>query len=123
MSLLCSRYSLNRKRREEIGIAAQALRYALLGEDDGSHQADGNQNVKRAAGQVLPEVAHTVFLHMGQAPDEAPQHRDAAGGGDEVLHRQAHGLGEVAEGHLAGIGLPVGVGGEAGGGVKGQMPA
>ena len=104
-------------------IAAQGLGHALLGKNQGAHQTDGEQNVQGAAHQILPEIAHAVLLNSGQTPDQAPQHRNAAGGGDEVLYRQTHGLGEIAQGDLAGIGLPVGVGGETGGGVKGQMPA
>ena len=46
---------------------------------------------------------------------------DTDRGRDEVLHRQAGHLRDVAERALAGVGLPVGVGDEAGGGVEGLV--
>ena len=58
-----------------------------------------------------------------KAADEREHHRDAGGGGNKVLHRQAQHLGQIGQRRLAGVGLPVGVGHKAGGGVERQMPA
>ena len=57
---------------------------------------------------------------------EAADHRGEGGdpdrGGDEVLDRQPRHLGEVGEGRLAAVVLPVGVGDEGGGGVEAEVP-
>ena len=68
------------------------------------------QDSDGAAHQVDPEVAELAGVAAGQAAHE--RHRDghADRGGDEVLHRQAGHLHQVALGGLAGVGLPVGVG-------------
>ena len=62
----------------------------------------------------------------GLAPHEAAYQGDddghAGGGGDEVVHRKPHHLGEVAGRQLAAVVLPVGVGDEADRGVQRQLP-
>ena len=57
----------------------------------------------------------------GEGAGERRGHRDAGGGGGEVLHRQPGHLGEVGERRLAPVALPVGVGDEAHGRVEGQV--
>lgn len=49
---------------------------------------------------------------MGEAPYEGHRDGHADGGRDEVLHREATGLHDVAHGLFAGVRLPVGVGDE-----------
>ena len=83
----------------------------------------GEHHIQYRPGQVHPKVADGAGLGAHETADQGEQHGDACACGDKVLDGQAHGLGEVGEGDLPGIGLPVGIGGEAGGGVKGQVPA
>jgi hypothetical protein len=84
--------------------------------------ADRQQQVKGDAGHVGPEVADTCTIGprtigAGRlAPREAPKqrecNRDAGGGRQEVMNRQPEHVAEDRQG-LAGIALPVGVGGKA----------
>ena len=67
--------------------------------------------------QKLPS---SPVLRAGEAAHQRHRHGHADRGGDEVLHRQAGHLHQVALGGLAGVGLPVGVGDEADRGVPRQ---
>ena len=73
------------------------------------------------AGEVDPEVADRRRPPAGEAADQRGHGRHAGGRRHEVLHRQAHHLGEVAHRRLAAVGLPVGVGHEADGGVEREV--
>ena len=68
--------------------------------------------------QKLPMVS---FSLLGNAANEGDGDRDADCRRYEVVVREPGHLREVAHGRLAAIGLPVGVGGERGGGVEGQI--
>ena len=52
-------------------------------------------------------------LPTGKSTDEGYGHGHAGGGGEEVLDGEPQHLGEDAHGGLAGVGLPVGIGGKA----------
>ena len=73
-----------------------------------------------AAHQVDPEVADRAGPAAGQAADQGDGHADADDRRDEVLHREAGHLREVAHGRLAAVVLPVRVGHEADRGVPRQ---
>ncbi len=47
------------------------------------------------------------------SPHQRRGNGDAGGGGDEIVNRQRHHLGEIRHGGFAAVALPVGVGGEA----------
>ena len=59
----------------------------------------------------------------GDAAHECRGKRDAGGGGAEVVNHQRDHLREVGHGGFAGVALPVGVGGEADGGVEREVRA
>ena len=84
------------------------------------HQRQRQQDVERAAGQIHPEVADGPGGVARKPARQRDQHRHAGGRRDEVLDRQAEHLGQVAQRGLAAVALPVGVGGEADGGVEGE---
>ncbi len=89
-------------------------------QDQRSDERQRQQQPQRAPGQVHPEVAEPVGLAPHEPPDQRDGDRDADGRGGEVLHRQAAHLDDVAHRGLAGVVLPVGVGGERGGRVPRQ---
>ena len=70
--------------------------------------------------QKLPMVARRGAL---DAANQRDGDHDAHGRRPEVVRRQAGHLGEIAHGGFGRVELPVGVGGEAGGGVPGQVGA
>ncbi|MCY1354583.1 hypothetical protein D9M69_409660 [compost metagenome] len=105
-----------------VGVVQESLRNALPDEEQRQQQAQRQQAVEGAAGQVDPEVAQAVGAAAADAAGEGHQHAEADGGADEVLHAEADHLAEIAQGGFAAIGLPVGVGDEAHGGVERQAP-
>ena len=74
----------------------------------------------RAADQVDPEVAELAGAPAREPAHEGDGHGHTDRGGDEVLHGQTGHLHQVALGRLTRVGLPVGVGDEADGGVPRQ---
>ena len=84
--------------------------------DDGQrHQQPDQRRVTST--QKLPSLS---VLDRMKPADQRDRDHDADRGGQEVLHRQAGHLDQVAHGRLAGVVLPVRVGHERGGGVPGQ---
>ena len=73
------------------------------------------------AGEVDPEVADGRARRRARPRMRAAIVGHAGGRRHEVLHRQAHHLGEVAHRRLAAVGLPVRVGHEADRGVERQV--
>ena len=104
-----------------LGVGAEVLDHSLRDQHDREDHANGQQQVIGGPHQVHPEVAE----RPGRMPRDAPHQRrregDARGGRDEVMDHQRHHLGEIGHGGFAGVALPVGVGGEARGGVEGQV--
>ena len=102
------------------GVGVEVLRHTLPDQEQPIDDADGQQQVEHAAHQIDPEGADAAggaarqAAHQGHGPD------DAHGRGEEVVGGQAGHLGEIAHGRFAAVVLPVGVGGEADGGVPGQ---
>ena len=83
--------------------------------------ADRQQDVERAAGDIDPEVADRAHGRAGKAADERDGQHDAGGRGQEVLERQAQHLHEVGHRAFAAVVLPVGVGDEAHRRVEGEI--
>ncbi len=98
--------------------AGKVLDRAAGDQDDRADHRDREQDTDGAAHEVGPEVAELPGARAREAPYEGHRDGHADGRGDEVLHRQAAGLHDVAHGLLAVVRLPVGVGDERRGGVE-----
>ena len=111
-------------RIEHLGglVGAEVLDHPLGDQKHGKHQADGQQQVEAAPGQIDPEIAQGRGLIPGDAPHQGRGDGDAGGGRNEVVKGQPHHLREIGQGAFAAVVLPVGVGGETGRGVEGQIP-
>jgi hypothetical protein len=90
----------------------------LRDQDQGEHQRQRQQDIERGAGEVDPEVADRIRFLAREASNQGQQHGDAGSGRHEILHGERRHLRQVAHRALATVALPVGVGGEAGGGVE-----
>ena len=99
-------------------IGGEVLRHALPDVEQRQHDAGGQQQVERAADQVGPEIADALGIGAREATHQRHREGDAGGGAREVLHRQPGHLRQIAQGLLAAVGLPVGVGDEADRGVE-----
>ena len=114
---------LGHLQRRHVLVGVEVLDHALADQEHGEDQRDRQQHVERDAGQIDPGVADGLGRVAGETADQGDDDDDAGGGGEEVLHRQAQHLGQVAHGRFAAIALPVGVGDEADGGVEGRIRA
>ncbi len=81
----------------------------------------GQQDVERAAHEVYPEAAQVLRAAARESAHQRHRHGDAGGGGDELVKGQTGHLRQIAHGLLAGVVLPVGIGGEARRRVEGQL--
>ena len=107
--------------RRRVDIRPERLRHALPDEEERVDDADRQQDVERAAGDIDPEVADGLCGGARKAADQRDGEHDAGGRRQEVLVRQAEHLHEVGHRAFAAVVLPVGVGDEADGGVEGQV--
>ena len=105
------------------GVGVQVLRNSLPDQQQRVDDAGGQQDVEQRARHVDPEVADGGRGGALDAADQRDGHHDAHRRRPEVVRRQAGHLGEIAHGGFGRVELPVGVGGEAGGGVPGQIGA
>ncbi|MNN06614.1 hypothetical protein D3C81_1194090 [compost metagenome] len=105
-----------------IHVLRESLRHALPDQVQRQQQAQRQQAVEGGAGHVDPEVAQSPGGFAADAATQRDQYRQTGGGADEVLHGEASHLAQVAQGRFAAVGLPVGVGHEADGGVERQRP-
>ena len=108
---------LNQLRRV---IRLQVLHGSLRNQQQGINDASGQQYPQDGAGHVDPEIADGIFLSAVDAANEGNGQRDPHRRRREVMVGQASHLREIAHGGLARIVLPIRVGGEGRGGVKGQ---
>ena len=108
--------------RHGIHVLREGLRHALPDQVQRQQQAQRQQAVEGGAGHVDPEVAQGLGRFATDAAAQRNQHGQAGGGADEVLHGEADHLAEVAQRRFTAVGLPVGVGHEADGGVERQRP-
>ena len=103
-------------------IRRKTLRYALLNKEQRNQQRNGQQQPESNAGQIDPGVTQGADLLPGVSAGEGKDHRDAGGGGEEVLHRQPGHLAKATHGGFTGIGLPVGVADKAHCRIQRQIP-
>ncbi len=96
-----------------VTAASKGLHHALRHERERQHERQRQQHVERAPREVDPEAADALRRPPREPAEQRDEHRHARRRRDEVLHRQAQHLGEVAHRRLAAVALPVGVGGEA----------
>ena len=75
--------------------------------------ADRQQDVERAAGQIDPEIADGLGRGARKAANQRDRQRDAGRGRQEILIREAEHLHEIGHRAFAAVVLPVGVGDEA----------
>ena len=101
-------------------VGAEVLRNALPYQDQRKHDRERKQNPERGAREIEPEVADRLGRAAREAPDDCDCHRDSRRSRNEVVERQPCHLGQVAHRAFAAVGLPVGIGGETGGGVERQ---
>ena len=118
------RPSVGCEQRHRLGTAGSVCTTPCDTSTSASTQRQRQQDVERAARQVDPEVADGLGRCCRAKPRiKRHQHGHARRRRDEVLHGQAQHLRQVAHRRLAAVALPVGVGGEADGGVERQSPA
>jgi len=104
-----------------LGVGMEILDDALRHQDHGEHDADGQQQIIGRADHIHPEIAEGRHGMAGEAAHERGGEGDAGGGGAEVVDDERDHLREIGHGGFAGVTLPVGVGGEADGGVERQV--
>ena len=102
-------------------IAMQVLRNTLPDQQQRIDQADREQHIEHGPGHIDPEVADRGRAGPLDAANQGHGHHDARRRRPEIVRRQAGHLREIAHGGLGRIELPVGIGGEAGGSVPGQI--
>jgi len=102
-------------------IGLQVLRNALADQQHGIDDAGGHKHIEEGARHVDPEVTDGAGGGALDAADKGYGHHDAHRRAAEVVIGEANHLGEIAHGGLGRIELPVSVGGEAGGGVPGEI--
>lgn len=98
--------------------AGEVLYRAAGDQHQRADHRDREQDADGPAHQVGPEVTELSRTGPGEAPHECHRDGHTHGRRDEVLHREATGLHDMAHGLLAGIRLPVGVRDERRGGVE-----
>ena len=81
----------------------------------------GIKNIQDAAGHIDPVIADGLRRMSDQAAYQGDQYRHTGGRGKKVMDPQSQHLGKVAHGGFAAVALPVGIGRETDGGVKGQV--
>jgi hypothetical protein len=99
-------------------VGGEVLDRAPGHQDQRANHRQRQQQPDGGPGQVHPEVAELVRPGPGEPADHRDRHHQPDRGGQEVLHREPRHLGQVAHGGLAGVVLPVGVGGER----RGRVP-
>ena len=108
--------------RRRIDIGAERLRHALPDQEQRDDDADRQQDVERAAGDIDPEIADRSWTECARkTADQRNREHDAGRRRQEVLMRQAEHLREIGHRAFAAVVLPVGVGDEADGGVEGEI--
>ncbi len=93
-------------------VGGEVLHHAARDQDDRAEHRQRQQQPQHGPGHVHPEVAEPVGPGPDEPADDRDRDREPDRGGEEVLHRQAAHLGQVAHRGFAGVVLPVGVGGE-----------
>ncbi len=107
--------------RRRLDIGTERLRHALPDQEQRVDDADRQQHIERAAGDIDPEIADGAHRGAGEAADQRHRQRDAGRRRQEVLVRQAQHLHQIGQRALAAVVLPVGVGDEGDRGVEGKI--
>ena len=107
--------------RRRVDISAERLRHALPDQKQSIGNADRQQDVERAAGDIDPEIADGLRRGPREAADQRHREHDAGCRREEVLMGEAEHLHEIGQRALATIVLPVGVGDEADGRVEAEI--
>ena len=105
--------------RQRVNVMRKVLRHALPHQQQRQHDAQRDQAIQRDAGEVRPEITQVLRRAAADTTAERQQHGNTGGRADEVLHRQADHLAQVAQRRFAAVALPVGVGDEAHRGIDG----
>ncbi|CCK17798.1 Trichohyalin [Cronobacter universalis NCTC 9529] len=108
--------------RGERLVGREVLNRALLNKKQGDNQRNGHQHPQRDAGEILPGVAKCRRRLARKGADQRKRHRNAGRRREEVLHREARHLAEIADGAFTRVRLPVGIGDETHRRVERQMP-
>ena len=108
-------------KRRGFDVGAKRLRHALPDQKQRVDDADRQQHVERRARHIDPEIADGAHRGAGEAADQRDRERNAGGGRQEILVRQAQHLDEIGHRAFAAVVLPVGVGDEADRGVEGEV--
>ncbi len=107
--------------RRRVDVRAERLRDPLPDQEQRVRHADRQQDVEGAARDIDPEIADRAHRVPREAADQRDREDDAGCGRQIVLMRQAQHLHEIRHRAFAAVGLPVGVGDEADGGVERQV--
>ena len=100
----------------------EGLHDPLRQQDDGEDDGERAAGCRARSGSGPPRSCPGVPVVLREKPRMRAITTAMPGGrGDEVLHGEPHHLGDVLHGGLAAVGLPVGVGDEADGGVEGEV--
>ncbi len=102
-------------------VGLEVLDHTLRDQEQRGDQAKGQQQVVGEAHEIDPEIAHRFRRMPGDAAHERRRDGDADRRGKEIMAGQRDHLREIRHGRLAAVALPVGVGGEAGRGVEGEV--
>ena len=99
-------------------VIPKILRQALPDHDERHHYRERQKHIKRAAGQIDPEISDGFGRSPREAADERNGKRDARRRRYEIVHREPRHLGEVAHRRFAAIALPVRIGDKADRGIE-----
>ncbi len=102
-------------------VSVEILWNALPYQDDRVDDAGGREDVEHGPGHVDPEVADGGGSGALDAANECDGDNDARRRRPEVVCSETGHLREIAHGGLGHVKLPIGIGCEAGGGVKRQI--
>ena len=100
---------------DDLVVQREVLDDAAADQNDRGDRGERQQDSDDAAHQIHPEVAEVTGVATGQSAHERHRDSHADGRRDEVLHREACHLHQMALCRLSGVGLPVGVRDEADG--------
>src|SRR5262249_52395481 len=107
--------------RGRVDIRAKRLRDALPDQKERIGDADREQDVKRAAGDIDPEAADGTYRMTRKTTNKRNRQHNAGRGREIILVRQAEHLHQIAQRALAAVVLPVRIGDETDRGVERQI--
>jgi hypothetical protein len=99
--------------RRCVDVGTERLRHPLPDQKQSEGNANRNEDVERAAGDIDPEIAHRARGVTRKAADQRDRQHDAGGGREIILMREPEHLHQVRHRAFAAVVLPVGVSDEA----------